>query len=461
MARFRASLVAVVAAAVLLVPAALPSSWTASSAAFALEPGITTTAADHRFIGFYQPNACWDMGPLSFLEAELSLKAAFIDVFRNQDQSFPINDVLIAEARGSQPMITLELWDVPQSSGQSYLQAIASGAVDPYLHQWAREAAAHKGVVWVRMFHEMNGSWYPWSNPNSIYPQSARNTSAQFGPAWRHVHDIFQAEGATNVKWVWCANAESCNKNGVNTADNTYRLWYPGDAYVDYIAIDAYNFGETWNGLHWRSFASLFDHAYAEACALSSSKPMFIAETGCSDNGGNKGAWITDMFNTLPARYPRFAGFGWFDSTDTHLKADLRLETSTPGLLAFRAGASRGCWNTGQPLFTPSAPLPYELKRATAVTLKTSTSRARRSRYFTLSGVLRPGQRADRLRIDMRRPGSSRWVYVSMPKTGNAAATWAYRYKIARKGRYQFRVRYLGDGTRKPSTSGVVKVTVR
>ena len=47
---------------------------------------------------------------------------------------------------------------------------------------------------------------------------------------------MFQSRGATNVKFVWCVN-----DNGASTIES---VW-PGNSYVDYTAIDQYNFGTT------------------------------------------------------------------------------------------------------------------------------------------------------------------------------------------------------------------------
>jgi beta-mannanase len=40
--------------------------------------------------------------------------------------------------------------------------AILSGQYDAYISQWAQRAAAWGNVFYRRLFHEMNGNWYPW-----------------------------------------------------------------------------------------------------------------------------------------------------------------------------------------------------------------------------------------------------------------------------------------------------------
>ena len=107
----------------------------------------------------------------------------------------------MVERRGSIPEITWEPWDTTKPLGASQprysLRNIADGKFDSYIRTWARTLAAYGGEVQLRFAQEMNGDWYPWGRGTN------GNTPAEFVKAWRHVHDIFTAAGATNVQWVW------------------------------------------------------------------------------------------------------------------------------------------------------------------------------------------------------------------------------------------------------------------
>ena len=66
--------------------------------------------------------------------------------------------------------------------------------------------AAGEGLgaaVFLRWDAEMNGRWSFWGTTSTN-----ANTPAEFVAAWRHVHNIFTSNGATNVTWVWCPNLE-------------------------------------------------------------------------------------------------------------------------------------------------------------------------------------------------------------------------------------------------------------
>ena len=202
--------------------------------------------------------------------------------------------------------------------------AIAAGARDAYITSWARSLAAAPGTVYLRLDHEMNGRWYPWS------PGQGSSTSANFVAMWRHVHDIFVREGATNVRWVWSPNV---NCGGCTPLARLY----PGDAYVDWLALDGYNFGTT-DGHTWQSFDQVYRQSYFDILRLSR-KPLMIAELGTVERGSRAGqtkaAWIGDALGAIAKRYPAVRAFVWFEQDNGHGQ-DFRISATTDDLHAFR-----------------------------------------------------------------------------------------------------------------------------
>ena len=285
-------------------------------------------AAPSRWIGYYVPGAPLDTTPLAALESQVGGPARVSNYFQNTTQGFTATQAGNAVAHGATPLITLEFW-VPASgvSQPSFsLKSISGGSFDTYLHTYARAAKAFGSEVWLRPLHEMNGNWYPWGGTVN------GNSPADFAPAWRHIRGIFTAEGATNVKFVWSPNADSVPGTGANAI----AAYWPGDAYVDYMALDGYNFGSG-TGSSWRTFGDVFGAAYGAVTTLSA-KPLFVAETACSTTGGDKAAWIADMFASLPARYPRITGVTWFNANK---ERDWRVESGPASLTAFTTGLSQ------------------------------------------------------------------------------------------------------------------------
>lgn len=238
---------------------------------------------------------------------------------------FPRDPFAAIRAHGAIPFFSWGSQSIPGSSDQPEFQLadIIAGNYDSYIRSWATRAAEWGHPFFLRYDWEMNGSWFPWG------PGVNGNQPGEFVTAWRHVHDIFASVGATNATWVWCPY--------VNQTD-TFTSIYPGDAYVDWTCLDAYNWGTNPAANHgWSSVEHLYAHSYATVTeALAPSKPMVIGETAASEYGGSKAGWIKEMFEALPSRYPKVRGLLWFENPDSGM--DWPLESSESALASFAAG---------------------------------------------------------------------------------------------------------------------------
>lgn len=232
-------------------------------------------------------------------------------------------------ARGSRLLITWEPWDgsaATVSQPRYSLASIIDGSHDPYIDAFARSVKAHPYRVVVRFMHEMNGFWYPWAS------EARGTTPGQYVRAWRHVHDRFARLGVANVRWMWAPNA-------VYPGAGQLRRLYPGDAYVDRIGISNYNWGARRHDgtrTHWQGFSSLFEPTIAHLRRFTD-KPVWVAETGSTNSGGRKAAWITGMFSQLRSM-PDIAGVMWFDIHDAKHHADWRIETDAAAVKAWTSG---------------------------------------------------------------------------------------------------------------------------
>ncbi|HET9167852.1 MAG TPA: glycosyl hydrolase [Actinospica sp.] len=129
---------------------------------------------------------------------------------------------ILANAKTRDGMAPMISWNLPMTGGQ-----VTDGSKDTYLKAQAQAVRNFGGPVFIRLDWEMNASWYPdWNLPGV--------TPAQFIASWRHVYQVFQSEGAGNAAFVWCPTL--WNGPGGLSPDT----WYPGDAYVDWLGIDAY-----------------------------------------------------------------------------------------------------------------------------------------------------------------------------------------------------------------------------
>jgi hypothetical protein len=210
------------------------------------------------------------------------------------------------------------------------LRTITAGNHDAAIRRWARELKAFGYTVYFRPMCEMNGDWVTWGGTVN------GNSPGDYIPAWRHLKTIFNQEGANNVKFVWAPNRDG----DLTSALNTFNTYYPGDAYVDYVGINGYNWGRLYNTPDWTSEWQMFDTVFGpsyDAFTARTSKPLMIPEMSSTEVGGNKAAWITDAFARLPVRFPRIEIVTWFN---IHKETDWPVDSSPASLSAFRAAVA-------------------------------------------------------------------------------------------------------------------------
>ena len=110
---------------------------------------------------------------------------------------------------------------------------------------------AHVPVLW-RPYHEMNGGWFWWGGRTGEYSTKALYIQ-MYNRLVKH-HKI------KNLIWVWSVDRP-------NKPEMKFTNYYPGDEYVDILALDVYG--------------SDFNQAYYDSLnALSHGKPMVLGEVG-------------------------------------------------------------------------------------------------------------------------------------------------------------------------------------
>ena len=204
-------------------------------------------------------------------------------------------------------------------------QGIVDGDADDYIRDYAKGVKSYGEELWLRPLHEANGDWYDWG----VGKKDAGNTDANVAEAFRHIVNIFREENVTNVKWVWTTNSSNQGSGTTFTGN------YPGDDYVDYISIDGYNWGKSQDWSNWQSFTQVFRASYKALENIN--KPLFIAEISSSELGGDKAAWITDMFEQFKGDFSRIFAVMWFSKSKEE-EADWALNTSDAAVEAWKAG---------------------------------------------------------------------------------------------------------------------------
>jgi hypothetical protein len=190
----------------------------------------------------------------------------------------------------SGPARTADLVNIETTVGWSQ---VASGRQDANIKRWAK---ALKGKdVMVSFSHEpMSKHNLHWGNASS------------FIAAWKHMVKVFNAQGATSVKWVWNVTSHSFR---VRSSSPEYGAkWYPGDAYVDYVAGESYN--RAGCGQKNVSFANKIKEIFAFA---NQHHKKFVAAEFASNAFSGRAAWINAAHAFMDQHKNQFAGAFYYN----------------------------------------------------------------------------------------------------------------------------------------------------
>jgi hypothetical protein len=195
------------------------------------------------------------------------------------------------------------------------LTNITSGSDDAHITNVAQEIAAYQGPIVVRWFFEMN-----LIDTNAVpllgYPTPAGKTTAQqvaigqsnYIASWRHIRQIFDASGAFNVIWLWNPGGGNDSPPGQTSGGYTDGF-YPGDDYVDWIGVDAY---DRPTNTFFDTYTS--DASYNYPAMAAHNKPLMIGETGAYNSSEtNQVAFFDSAAGTLQASFPQYLAMDYFD----------------------------------------------------------------------------------------------------------------------------------------------------
>jgi hypothetical protein len=305
-------------------------------------------------------DAPWDMAPVEQFEqlvgkglSLIEFSSSFEDCTPNpcRPYRFPTEAMNNVRGHGAIPVFS---WGSEASPRDSAVQPaftlsnLINGTYDSYISQFATEARNWGHPFFLRFDWEMNGNWFPW------YEGVNGNSPGQFAAAWRHVHDLFAAAGATNATWVWCPYADTEQR----LRQQRLKSLYPGDSYVDWTCLDGYNWGQNpVNPRPWRSFSEIVDPAYKlVAKKIAPRKPLMLGEFATSPYGGHKALWIKKMFESLPSKYPRIRALVYFNTVDRMI--DWPLQTSPNAAKAFARGIHKGIYANNRFGEIATSPIP-------------------------------------------------------------------------------------------------------
>lgn len=290
-------------------------------------------------LGMYMPRAAsFDdtLGQLAEMENNLGLPLGNMDVlifnaWGDADRDFPTALVSQAHEQGRDVILTSEPWtrdfSNPNRPQPEYsLRSIADGLHDEYLRNWARQAAILNIPFIYRFAQEQSTDvglldWYPWQGDPDGYVA-----------AFRHIHQIFQEEGVTNVRFMWSAFFHS----------EDAPQYYPGDDVVDIIGTTVLNHGSEIpeSYAQWFDFEYLMRNQYEMITSNWPDKPIYIAELASAEQGGSKSDWLMEAFVRFSAEYTQVEGVMLIHGVDfKYPMVDWSINSSNEALFAMQSVA--------------------------------------------------------------------------------------------------------------------------
>ena len=114
---------------------------------------------------------------------------------------------------------------IAENENPGGMTGIINGEYDAEIDHLAAFTKTVSGQVFLRIGYEFDGTWNTGHDDVELYRK-----------AFRHIVDRMRAEGVENVLFTWQAGA-SIVDDIIEQRREDISLWYPGDEYVDWIAL--------------------------------------------------------------------------------------------------------------------------------------------------------------------------------------------------------------------------------
>lgn len=241
--------------------------------------------------------------------------------------SSSLNQIKACAAKGVIPFITYYPGDALRSHAN--LNGIIAGDYDDEIVQAAKDLKSIgevHGGFFIRTMEHMNAHW--------LADWGSIKKSKEFKDTWLKIWHIFEAEG-TNKYATWVFNPYVPSPYGIAPS------FYPGDQYVDWVAMSAFNLDGLFD-LTSSSVKHLFNGAYKKMFHKYRNKPIMICEIGMHQRK-YKPKWIASAFEAVKTDYFGIKALSW-ESTQWKKNGtvylDMRIDSSPESVRAYKKGLS-------------------------------------------------------------------------------------------------------------------------
>ncbi len=258
------------------------------------EPGVAVST-NQIMAGLYAPAQWYSRAHINEVNNASSKKVSIGGIWIEVNESPANVDYMLEEiwSVGATPFVNINVRgtaaDIVAGHYDFYFSSLGA-AVDSWLARGGNRS------VMLAPMPEMNGDWIPYGmDPGN------------FGAAYRRFVTVANDAGSPgwNVRWVFAPN-------GWSAPPYSMEDYYPGDELVDLVGMSAYNWGSNVPGARWTTVAETMGGALDEARTFAPEKPFLVSQTASSPYGGDKDAWIREMFTFL-ANDRNAVGFIYFN----------------------------------------------------------------------------------------------------------------------------------------------------
>ncbi|MFI8522533.1 glycoside hydrolase family 26 protein [Streptomyces sp. NPDC085481] len=220
------------------------------------------------------------------------------------------------------------VWTRPHHAGWTERQLgwrnIASGKYDAsVIDPQARRLKAYGKRV-----------FFSFDQETDMRTREGAGSPEEFVAAYRHLHERFERLGVDNVVWVWTVSGYLGNGNA-----DRMRALYPGDAYVDWIGMDQYNYYLCHRSPTWLDFAASQRPAYEWIrTRVSADKPVMLAEFATAPDPrdpARKREWYAEIPRVAASDLPGVRAYVHWNRAVPGPGCDLTVD-SGPGLEGYR-----------------------------------------------------------------------------------------------------------------------------
>jgi len=258
------------------------------------------------YLGVFKPGAPPSYEAIANFSVAAGRKPALAGFYSGWAAPFDTAFADMLHSHGVIPYVQIDPTDAS-------VAGIAAGTYDDYLKTYADAVRNFRHPVVIGFGHEMNAPWFSWGY-KKVSP-------ATFKAAWRHLVEIFRAQGAGNVTWLWTVEAAG---PGVEPAES----WWPGDQFVSWVGIDNFYYRSS------DTFDTVFGRTITQIRTFTT-KPILLSETAVAPAAGQYSK-IINLFKGMASDHT--LGLVWFDFPQSGggSRQDWAIENNPSAEVAFK-----------------------------------------------------------------------------------------------------------------------------